>query len=114
MSGPHPDSELTPYFRGELDASGRDRVLRHLEGCPQCRESMDELASTLNQVASRLDELTTPEWTAYRRELRLRLARHTERPQWWRWQGLRWTVAAAAGLAILIIALSMRPATRSE
>ena len=75
---------------------------------------MAELASTLNQVASRLEELTTPEWTAYRRDLRLRLMRHTERPQWWRWHGLRWTLVATAALAMLIIALSMRPTTQSE
>ncbi len=114
MSAAHPDSELIPYFRGELEARERDQVFRHLEDCRQCRESMDELASTLNQVASRLEELTTPEWTAYRRELRLRVTRRTERPDWWRWQGLRWTLVAAAALAMLIIALSMRPATQPE
>ena len=113
MPATHPETELVPFLRGELSAEERDRVQHHLNGCEQCRESMDALATTLQVVSSRLEELPTPEWSAYRRELRLKLAHRTEaRSRWWR-QGVVWASLATAGVGIaaLILALSMRPSS---
>jgi anti-sigma factor RsiW len=107
----HPETELVPFVRGELNAAERDRVQHHLDGCGQCRESMDTLAATMRRVAARLEELPTPEWSTYRRELRLKLAQRTEaRSRWWR-PGVVWAALATAGVGIaaLILALSMRP-----
>jgi anti-sigma-K factor RskA len=111
MSATHPEIDLVPFSRGELNAAERDRVQHHLDGCGQCRESIGALAATLQQVSAHLEELPTPEWSAYRRELRLKLARRTEtRSRWWR-PGVVWASLATAslGIAALILALTMRP-----
>ena len=118
MPASHPETDLVPFFRGELSAPERDRVQHHLDGCEQCRESMGALANTMQQVAAHLDELPTPEWSAYRRELRLKLAAarrdhiNDGRARWWR-PGLAWVslATAAVGVAALILVLSMRPAS---
>src|SRR5580698_7910587 len=107
MSALHPETELVPFFRGELNAAERNRVQHHLDGCDQCRESMGALATTIQQVSARLEELPTPEWSAYRRELRLKLAQRTAaRSRWWR-PGVVWASLATAslGIAALILAL---------
>jgi anti-sigma factor RsiW len=107
----HPEIELAPFLRGELKAQERDRVQHHLDDCEQCRESMDELAATMHRVAARLEELPTPEWSAYRRELRLKLAQRAEsRARWWR-PNVAWASLAGAGIAVaaLILAMVMRP-----
>ena len=113
MSATHPETALVPFFRGELNAEERDRVQKHLEGCAQCRDSMNALAATLQHVSARLEELPTPEWGAYRRELRIKLAERNEaRSRWWRprvvWVSL---ATAGVGIAALILAVSMRPST---
>lgn len=112
MPATHPETDLVPFVRGELNAGDRDRVQHHLEGCAQCRESMDALAATMESVSMRLEELPTPEWSAYRRELRLKLAHRIE-SRWWRRPRLVWAslVTAAVGFAALLLALSMRPAS---
>lgn len=113
MSPTHPETELVPFQRGELNGADRELVQHHLDGCAQCRESIGELASTMRRVASSLEELPTPEWSAYRRELRLKLARRTEaRARWWR-PGIVWAALATAGMGIaaLILTLTMRPSS---
>jgi len=112
VSATHPETDLVPFFRGELSAAERDRVQHHLDECEQCRESMGALANTMQRVAAHLDELPTPEWNAYRREVRLKLAAHSEpRSRWWR-PGVAWVslATAAVGVAALLLVLSMRPA----
>ncbi len=112
MSAIHPETELVPFVRGELKAGERDRVQYHLDGCARCRDSMDALATTMRRVSARLEELPTPEWSAYRRELRIKVGQRTEgRARWWR-PGVIWASLATAGVGIaaLIFALSMRPA----
>ncbi len=107
----HPEIELVPFLRGELNAQEHDRVQHHLDDCEHCRESMDELASTMHRVAAHLEELPTPEWSAYRRELRLKIAQRAEsRSRWWR-PSFAWASLAGAGIAVaaLILAMVMRP-----
>jgi anti-sigma factor RsiW len=110
----HPETELMPFVRGELSAEERRRVQHHLDDCASCRDEMGALAATLQHVASRLEELPTPEWTAYRRDMRLRLANRSEknaaRARWWR-PSLLWPSLATAGVGIaaLIFALTMHP-----
>ncbi len=116
MPPTHPETELMPFVRGELSADERSRVQHHLDDCAQCRDEMGALAATMQRASSRLEELPTPEWSAYRRELRLKLAsrpkRNAARARWWR-PSLLWPSLATAGVGIaaLILALTMRPAT---
>ena len=109
MAATHPGTDLVPFLRGELNAEERDRVQHHLDGCEQCRESMSALYATMQQVSSRLEELPTPNWSDYRRELRLKLTRRAEAgSRWWR-PGMVWASLATAGVGIaaLILTLSM-------
>ena len=47
----HPSSDLTAYLDGALPAAERERVGRHLAGCPACRTERDRLAATLAALA---------------------------------------------------------------
>jgi anti-sigma factor RsiW len=103
MAITHPETALVPYIRGELEGAERERVASHLAGCAQCRESAQSFHSLLGEVANRIDELPTPEWNAYRAELRRKLAARGEpRQRWWMpgfvWGGLGLAVAAALAL----------------
>jgi len=111
----HPEIELVPFLRGELNAEERSRVQHHLDGCAQCRDATGALAATMRLVSARVEELPAPEWNAYRRELRLKLAaRKDARARWWR-PSLLWPSLATAGVGIaaLILALSMRPSPQA-
>ena len=113
MPATHPENDLVPFLRGELNAEEHGRVQHHLDGCAQCREAMGALATTMLRVSARLEELPTPEWSAYRRELRLKLATRIEaRSRWWR-PGLAWASLATAvvGVAALVLTLSTRPSS---
>ena len=111
MPSTHPETALIPFARGALSAEERGRVQHHLDDCAQCRDEMEALATTMQQVSSRLEELPAPEWSAYRRELRLKLARRNEaRTRWWR-PSLLWPSLATAGVGVaaLIFVLTARP-----
>jgi anti-sigma factor RsiW len=105
MATTHPETALVPYLRGELRGDELASVRGHLEDCAQCRESIDSLASTIQHVASHLSELPTPEWIAYRSELRRKIAvRNESRHRWWR-PGIAWAGLATAGAAIATLIL---------
>ena len=108
----HPETELIPLLRGELSNEERARVQHHVDDCAECRTSMEQLAATMRTVSRRLEELPTPEWSAYRRELRLKMAAREEARAhpWWR-PSVIWTAlgTAAVAVAALVLALVMRP-----
>jgi anti-sigma factor RsiW len=115
MAATHPETTLVPYLRGELSGAERERVAGHLERCGQCLEAAESFRSLLAELATRVDELPTPEWNAYRAELRRKLAARNEpRLQWWRpgfgWAGLA-AAAAAAVLALWFTVPGMRHST---
>ena len=43
----HPDTDLVPYLRGELPPAERERVARHLEECPDCKQDAEVLRDLL-------------------------------------------------------------------
>jgi len=73
MAVVHPETELIPYLRGELSADARARVAAHLEGCADCRASMDSSSALLTGLARVLDDVREPDWNAYRADLRHKL-----------------------------------------
>ncbi|HZP45564.1 MAG TPA: zf-HC2 domain-containing protein [Candidatus Binataceae bacterium] len=108
MFGRHPQYELIPYLRGELDHAARERVANHLHECAACAAQLDAAARALQLLARQLQDLPTPEWTAYRRELRVKLAeRQAQSRPWWR-LGAVWGSLATAGIAAaLLVALNL-------
>lgn len=118
MAANHPETALVPFIRNELAAIERERVAGHLEGCPQCREEAESLQSTLTKLSTRLDELPTPDWTAYRAELRRKLAARTQpRARWWN-SSVGWAsfgvAAAAVALALWFVVPGFRPSAPPE
>jgi len=114
MATMHPETELVPLLRGELNASERTQVQHHLDECAPCRDAMEALSATMRLVSARLEELPTPEWSAYRRELRLKLANRTETRARWLRPSILWPSIATVGVGVaaLILSLSMRPTPR--
>jgi anti-sigma factor RsiW len=112
MAVTHPETALVPYIRGELSGRERDTVASHLERCGQCRDSAESFRSLLGELSARIEELPTPEWTAYRAELRRKLAQRLEpRPRWWQlpvgWASLA-TAAAVAAIALWFVVPNLR------
>ncbi|HEV3111914.1 MAG TPA: zf-HC2 domain-containing protein [Candidatus Binataceae bacterium] len=111
MAATHPETALVPYLRGELSGAERELVAGHLEQCGQCLEAAESFRSLLADLATQVEELPTPEWNAYRAELRRKLAaRNQPRLQWWRpafewWRpGFGWAgLAAATAAAVLAL-----------
>jgi len=118
MAATHPETALVPFIRGELAGTERDNIAQHLERCEQCRESAESFRSLLADLATRLDELPTPEWGVYRAQLRRKLAaRNQPRERMWRpafgWAGLV-AAAAAAALALWFVVPGFHPSAPSE
>jgi anti-sigma factor RsiW len=119
MAEIHPETELIPYLRGELSADERARVGAHLEGCAQCRASVDASSAILTSLARVVDEVRDPDWTAYRaeltRKLRARQAGSASLRGRWRsrradlrlpvfgWPSMALGTAAVAVLAIALV-----------
>jgi anti-sigma factor RsiW len=119
MALTHPETALVPYIRGELAGAEQARVAEHLAGCAQCRESAESFRSLLGELAARLEELPTPDWTIYRAQLRRKLAARSEpRVPWWRqgfaWGGFAVGAAAAAALVLWLSFPGVRPTAPLE
>src|SRR2546422_526577 len=79
----HPDTDLVPYLRGELAPAERERVARHLEECPDCRQATEQLRDLLDQVARSIGQPPDVNWARYRAELREKLDARRARRAWW-------------------------------
>jgi len=99
----HPDSELVPYLRGELSPAERERVARHLEECPDCKQDTEVLRELLdNNVARAIGEAPAVNWARYRAELREKLDRRRVRVVWWRRPMPLALSASLAGVLLLV------------
>lgn len=99
----HPDTDLVPYLRGELTPADRERVARHLDECPDCRQDTEQLRDLLGHVAS-IGEPPEVNWARYRAELREKLeARRGRRAWWWRPAPLALSASLASVLLLLAV-----------
>ena len=104
----HPDTDLVPYLRGELPPADRDRVARHLEECPDCRQDTEQLRDLLGQLSRSIGQPPTVNWARYRAELREKLeARRGRRAWWWRPAPLA-LATSVAGVLLLVAVWSVR------
>ena len=101
----HPDTDLVPYLRGELPAADRERVARHLEECPDCRQDTEQLRDLLGHLSRSIGQPPGVNWAHYRAELREKLEARRERRVWW-WRPAPLVLAAStAGALLLLVAV---------
>ncbi len=101
----HPESELVPYVRGELTPPERERVARHLEDCPDCRQDADGLRELLAKLSRSVPVPPAVNWGGYRAELREKLtARRARRRAWW---GRPLPLVFSASLAGVVLVLAL-------
>src|SRR5258705_1449205 len=100
----HPDTDLVPYLRGELAPAERERVARHLEECPDCRQDTEELRDLLDQVARSIGQPPDVNWARYRAELREKLEARRARRAWW-WSPVPVALSASVAGVLLLVAV---------
>ena len=98
----HPDDDLVPYLRGELPPAERERVARHLEECPDCKEDTEVLRDLLGNLAHAIGQPPAVNWARYRAELREKLDARRERIVWWRRPMPLTLSASLAGILLLV------------
>jgi anti-sigma factor RsiW len=113
MGMKHPETEIVPYLRDELPPRDRERVARHLEACPDCRETADAVHEILDHLARAVPAPPEIAWGRFGAELRARLVEAERAPgawartiQWW-WRPIPVAgTAALAGVLLLLAVLS--------
>ncbi|MGH7303281.1 MAG: zf-HC2 domain-containing protein [Candidatus Rokuibacteriota bacterium] len=100
----HPDNDLVPYLRGQLPPAERERVARHLEECPDCRQDTELLRDLLGNLARAIGPPPDVNWARYRAELRVKLDARRGRIAWWR---RPMPVALSASLAGVLLLVAM-------
>jgi anti-sigma factor RsiW len=100
----HPETDLVPYLRGELPPAERERVARHLDECPDCRQDADQLRELLGELSRSVAEPPPVNWARYRAELRVKLEARRGRRSWW-WQPVPLAMATSLAGALLFVAV---------
>lgn len=100
----HPDNDLVPYLRGELPPAERERVARHLEECPDCKQDTEVLRDLLGNLAHAIGQPPEVSWARYRAELREKLDARRERIAWWR-RPLPMALSASLAGVLLFVAV---------
>jgi len=78
----HPETELIPYLRGELDPADRDRIAAHVAACAECRRATEESRAVLEALAAGRAEAPAVDWGRYQAEVRARVGGRPRR-RWW-------------------------------
>ena len=112
----HPDSELAAYAAGELDSASRERVERHMVECDECRATIADFRSLLDELRATMpfagppdDAVASPR---YRAEIRARLTARRPgggRRGWLRPLPVAASLVAAAAVAIVIWVAAPQP-----
>jgi anti-sigma factor RsiW len=111
----HPERELAAYAAGELTAARRERVERHMLECDECRATIADFRSLLDELRATARSAGPPAadtvaWPRYRAEIRARLAaRPAGRRGWLRPVPVAASLAAAAAVAISVWVAAPRP-----
>jgi anti-sigma factor RsiW len=100
----HPDTDLVPYLRGELPPAERERVARHLEECPDCKQDTELLRDLLGNLAHAIGEPPEISWPRYRAELRAKLEARRALVPWWR-RPMPLALSASLAGALLLVAV---------
>src|SRR5712692_3777924 len=95
--------------RGEPTPADPERVARHLEASPDCRQDTEQLRDLLGQLSRSIGQPPGVNWAHYRAELREKLeARRGRRVWWWRPAPLVLSASVAGALLLLVAVWSGR------
>jgi len=103
MAGTHPEIELIGHLRDELGPAERARIETHLASCAECRGTATAFQAILTDL--RASEPPAIHWGKWMAELRGRLESVRSRPPWWRQHPAAITLASAAAVALIALAL---------
>lgn len=87
--------DLAAYVHGEVEPARKGAIAAHLEQCPACRGTYDELQQTRRLLAAWPDE-----------EPSAKLVFLPQRPSARRWKQLGWGLGWAAAAVLVVLALS--------
>jgi len=116
----HPEKDLIPYLRGELDERRSQKIEAHLRQCSRCRASTETYRSLIEQLSESVSEPPAIDWSIYRAQVNQKLdqslahapgapARQSGGRAWYR-RPLIFSAAALCASAIgIILALASRP-----
>lgn len=110
------EQDLVLYHYGECSEMEKQTVEAHVENCTGCRSFLQELKILLPSTVE-IDQPSPVFWQDYSRELRLKLAAHSEKRGWL--QSIAalfspWPVPALATAAILAIGITMTMTKSSD
>jgi predicted anti-sigma-YlaC factor YlaD len=109
MAGTHPETAIVPYLKGELSVEERERVARHVDDCPECRETLEAAREVFALLAGSVPEPPAVDWGSYQAELRARRDRRG------RWSFRSWRPAAVAtAVVVAAIVLVVQPFGRDR
>jgi hypothetical protein len=64
----HPETELIPFVRGQLDEADHARVAAHLAACEECRRATEDSRVVLAALAARQPAPPAVDWGRYQAE----------------------------------------------
>lgn len=97
----HPETELIPFVRGELDEADHARVAAHVAACDECRRATEDSRVVLAALAARQPAPPPVDWGRYQAEVRARLGAPPRR-RWWARPVPTVAVAALIAVALLV------------
>ena len=109
----HPETDLVPYLRGELPPAERERVARHLEECPDCKQDTELLRDLIGNLAHFVGQPPEVNWARYRAELREKLEARRARIAWWRQPTPLALSASIAGVLLFLAVWGGRELTKT-
>ena len=102
------EAQLALYLRGDLSVADHRSMAQHVEGCPECQRTLQELSQSYELLLGSFDEPTPAELSAVRSAVAARIQTRRRGPAW-----RVWTLAASAVTAVIILLANLRLQTQA-
>jgi anti-sigma factor RsiW len=101
------EAQLALYLRGDLSGADHRSMAQHVEGCPECQSTLQELSQSYELLVGSFDEPTPAELSAVRSAVAARIQTRRRGAAW-----RVWTLAASAVVAVIVVSVDWRPQTQ--
>jgi hypothetical protein len=92
------EARLALYLRGDLSGAEYRAVAQHVETCPECQSTLEDLSRSHELLISSFEDPTAAELAAVRSAVAWRIRTQSRRPAW-----RIWAVAASAVVAVILM-----------